>query len=310
MTTETVDTTDTTTTDTTDTTGTILDTATDTGKPAVASETTAETVAPDWRGRLAGEDKDALKRLGRFTDEAAFYKSYRALETKLSSGEMKRALPEGATPEETATWRKEQGLPDNAEGYVTGLTLPDGLVIGEADKPLVADFAAAALAGNVDPKAFSGMVAQYYAMQDKQRAAMEETDAVFRQESEEALRTDWQGADYRQNLTAVSNMMAGWPEGLAARVLAGRTPDGRKIGDDPAFVKQMASLARELNPAATLVPLGSGDPAKSVEGRLADITAMMGDRNSEYWKGPKSDRLQQEYRDLIEAQDKIKSRAA
>jgi len=264
----------------------------------------------DWRARLAGEDKEALKRLGRFTDEAAFYKSYRSLEAKLSSGEMKKALPEGASPEEVATWRKENGIPDKPEGYVEKLALPNGLVIGEADKPIVAEFAAAALEGNTDPAAFNKMVAKYYEIQDKQRQAQEDADASFKQSSEEALREVWQGADYRRNLTAVNNLLAGWPDGLAASILAGRDPEGRKFGDNPNFIKQLASLALELNPAATLVPVGASDPGKSIEGRLADITAMMPDRNSEYWKGPKAELLQQEYRDLIDAQEKLKSRAA
>lgn len=35
---------------------------------------------------------------------------------------------------------------------------------------------------------------------------------------------------------------------------------------------------------------------------------MMGDRNSDYWKWPKAQSIQQEYRDLLTARDKIKAR--
>ena len=245
---------------------------TDAGK-AVADAAKAA-VQPDWRtrlARLAGDDKELAKTLARYTDEAAFVKAHRALLTKVSSGELKKVLPEGALPEEVAAWRKENGIPEKAEGYVEKLALPNGLVLGEVDKPIVADFAAAALEGNVDPKQFAGLVAKYYEIQDKQRAAQEEADGTFKQQSEDALRSAWPGVDYRQNLTAVQNMMAGWPEGLATRVLAGRTPDGRKLGDDPAYIQQMAALARELNPAATLVPIGTTDGAKGVTERLAEI---------------------------------------
>lgn len=278
---------------------------TDTTKTATDTTATA-----DWRAKLAGDDKDLLKTLARYTDEAAFGKAHRALLVKMSSGELKKALPEGATPEETAAWRKENGLPDKPEAYVEKLELPKGMVIGEADKPIVAEFAKAALNGNVEQKQFNGMVAKYYEILDAQKAKQEDDDAAFRQASEDDLRKDWTGPDYRRNLAAIQNLMGSWPEGLATRVLAGRTPDGRKLGDDPAFVRQLAALARELNPAATLLPAGTGDTAKGLADRINELKGMMGDQQSAYWKGPTANALQQEYRDLIDAQNQTKARAA
>lgn len=265
-------------------------------------------VQQDWRDRYAGQDAEALKRLSRFTDEAAFFKSYRALEGRLSSGELKKALPEGATPEEVTAWRKENGIPENEAGYVEKLALPNGVVLGEADKPIVAEFAKAALASNIDPKAFNGLVAQYYTILDQQRAKQESDDATFKQQSEDALRAAWKGADFRANLTAVQNLMAGWPEGLATRVLAGRSADGRKLGDDPAFVQQLAALARELNPAATLVPAGTSDPVKGVAAELESIRALRRNDPAKY----EQDRKKYEAREieLIDAELKMKSRAA
>lgn len=279
--------------------------------PAKAVDPPTPVPAPaptaDWRVKLAGEDKELAKTLARYTDEAAFGKAHRALLTKLSSGEMKKVLPEGATPEELATWRKENGLPDKPEAYIENLELPNGLVLGEADKPIVADFAAAALEGNIEPKAFSKLVSQYYAIQDKQRAAQEETDAAFKQESEDALRGKWEGPAFRQNLIAVQNLMAGWPEGLAVQVLAGRDAQGRKLGDNPAFIQQLATLARELNPAATLVPAGATDAGKSVGDRIAEIRKFRTE-NPDKYEADKN--LQKEELDLIEAQLKMSKRNA
>jgi len=287
--------------------GTIVDGA-DAGNPAADGKPAAKAAdgAADWRTEFAGEDAEALKRLARFPDKQAMWKSYRAMEQRMSSGELKKALPEGASPEELATYRKENGLPDKPEAYVEKLELPNGVVIGEADKPVVASFAEAALAGNVDPKAFNGLVAKYYEMQDKQRVEMENADAAFKQSSEDALRAEWQGADYRQNLTAIQNMMAGWPEGLATRVLAGRTPDGRKLGDDPVFVRQLAVLSRELNPAATLVPVGTTNPAKGVTDELASIRQMRRENPDKY---EADKQLQARELELIDADLKMKRRA-
>jgi len=72
-----------------------------------ASAETIEASAPadwpaDWRQKLAGEDKKTLERLGRMASPADLFKSYRALEQKVSAGELKKGLPENATPEQVA----------------------------------------------------------------------------------------------------------------------------------------------------------------------------------------------------------------
>jgi hypothetical protein len=260
---------------------------------------------PDWRARMAGDDAAFLKRLARFPDEATFAKSFRSLEQKLSSGEYVKPLSPTATPEEKATWRKENGLPEKPEAYVEGLVLPSGLVIGEAEKPVVAELAAVAHESNLDPKAFNGLVAKYYEIQDKQRQAQEDADVAFKLESEDLLRKDWQGPDFRRNLTAVNNLISTWPEGLASAVLAGRDPNGRKLGDNPAFIRQLATLALELNPAATLVPAGTTDPGKNVQARITEIRNISRNEPDKY----NSDKaMQAELRELIEADLKMQKR--
>lgn len=261
----------------------------------------------DWRVRLAGDDKDFLKTLGRYSDEAAFGKAHRALHQKLSSGEYRRAAPENASAEELATWRKENGLPENEAGYIEKLELPKGMVLGEEDKPVVGEFAKAALASNVDPKQFSGLVSKYYEMQDQKRAEQETRDAEFKQQSEEDLRNSWK-QDYRSNLTAVSNMLAGWPEDFVETLLTGRTADGRLIGDNPVFLKQMAALARELNPMAPLVPMGTTDPAKTVDAELEEIRNIRRNKPDEY----DANRAKYEAREveLIDARLKVQKRQA
>jgi hypothetical protein len=289
-------------------TGTILDAADKGGDDKGSADKGADdkgATATDWRARMAGDDAAFLKRLARFPDEATFAKSFRSLEQKLSSGEYRKPLAENATPEEKATWRKENGLPEKADEYVDKLALPNGLVIGEAEKPVVAELAAVAHESNLDPKAFNGLVAKYYEIQDKQRQAQEDADAAFKLESEDALRKDWQGPDFRRNLTAVNNLIATWPEGLASAVLAGRDPNGRRLGDNPAFIRQMAALALELNPAATLVPAGTTDAGKNVQARLEEIRQMRRDDPNKYESDKK---LQAEELELIEADLKMQKR--
>src|ERR1700744_6473820 len=51
----------------------------------------------NWRQQIAGEDKSLLTQLERFADPAAIFKQNRELQAKLSSGQVRTALPEGAT---------------------------------------------------------------------------------------------------------------------------------------------------------------------------------------------------------------------
>mgnify|MGYP001615990501 FL=1 len=90
------------------------------------------------------------------------------------------------------------------------------------------------------------------------------------------------------------------------------TADGRLLGNDPVFVKAMAQIAFDLNPTASLLPAGTSDPIKGVDGRLAELNSWMGSpRGSDNWKKYwKDDAVQAEYRQLLEAKEKIKARAA
>lgn len=266
---------------------------------------------PDWRQELVkqvGGDKKLEERLGRFGSPSDILKSYLSLEKEKSSGQLKRELPENATEEQKAEWRKEMGLPEKADDYLDKLTLPDGVVLGEMDKPVAAAFAEAAHAGDLKPEQYSKLVAKYYEIQDQKNTAQYEADEQYRQATNDALNAEW-GHEFRPNINAVKNFLAGMPEAERNKILEGRDADGRKIGDNPVFVRYLAQMARELNPAATLVP-ATGDIGKSVDARLGELKVMIKDRSSEYYHGPNSAKLKAEYRQLLDAQDKMKSRAA
>jgi len=92
-----------------------------------------EEVKVDWRDSLVdlalkgkeneltaaklAKRREALKnRLGRYRSEQDYMLAGLAAQEKLASGEYRRAkLPDDATEEEKATWRKETGLPEKAQ---------------------------------------------------------------------------------------------------------------------------------------------------------------------------------------------------
>lgn len=263
----------------------------------------AATDAPDWRDLLAGKDEKFRKQLDRFASLEGVGKKFRSLEQRFSSGEYQRGRPEGATPEEIAAWRKEAGLPDKADGYLENLALPNGVVLGEADKPVALGFAEAALDADISPAAYSKLVAKYYDMQDKVAAQRQDADHQFLQSSEDELRTEW-GNDFRRNRTAINNLVAGWPEDVRA-LMAARDANGNMIGNHPGFLRMLANMAFELNPAATLVPAGVSNPGRSVDSRLEEIRKMRRD-DPDKWDSDHA--LQAEERELLNAKMKMQAR--
>lgn len=260
--------------------------------------------APDWRAALAGDDKKFLDRLGRFAAPGDFGKSFRALEQKLSSGEYKRALPENASAEEVAAWRKDNGVPEKPEGYE--VKLPDGLVLGKEDQPVVDLFKGFAHSKNLTAQQFNDILTFHYETQDALASQRAEKDAEFKTTAEDALRTEY-GQDFRRNMNVLGTVRDSMPEGLADRLLGGRMADGTVAGNDPAMIRWLVSLGLEINPTATLLPPGGGDVGKATEARLEEIRKIARENPDKY---DNDKALQKEQQDLIAAQNKRRSRAA
>ncbi len=227
----------------------------------------------DWRQKLSGGDEKELKRLERFGSPKELAKAYRELEKKMSSGVVKHDLPKDATPEQVTQWRKDNGIPEAPEGYDTNLG--NGIVIGENDKPLVNEFLKEMHSANASPTAVNAALTAYYKLIEKQAADAEAADVDFKGQSIEELQMEM-GADFRKNINMVSNLLSTAPDGLKDRLEASRTPDGRKLGDDPAMIKWLTQLAREVNPAAALVPGAGSNAAQSIKEEKAAIEAKMG----------------------------------
>lgn len=257
----------------------------------------------DWRVKLAGEDKSYLKTLDRFNSPADLAKAYRDAQARLSSGQLKAALPENPTAEELANWRTQNGVPESADKY--DVNLGDGFVWGDADKPLLDDFTKYAHESNMPADQVKKVLGWYASLQERQSAAREEADERFHQEAEDTLRSEW-GQEYRRNLNAIGNVFDAHsnPEVKDAIFMA-RLPNGRLLGDDPDAVKVLAAIARTANPSATVVPSnGFG----TMDDELTALSKKVG--TTEYWRDPK---MQERYAELLqakEAYDKRNGRAA
>lgn len=267
----------------------------------------------DWRAKIAGDDKSALKTLESIADPAALYKSYNELRTKVSSGEL-RAAPKppaaDATPEQVAAWRKDQNLPENADAFVAGLKLPDGVIPGEADKPLLANFAEAAFKNNWTGDQYAQAVGWYFGLQDQLVADRQRADADFMQEATIELTKEW-GQQFKPNQNAITALWdAHLPKDFTDLMLNARMPDGSVLGNHPVFNKAFLELSKVVNPAATLLPNVQGANMSSVDGRIAEHEKnMRAPQGTPEWRSYwQNDKMQEEYRGLLDARETMKAR--
>jgi hypothetical protein len=296
-----------------DTTATTADTTTAavTTEATTAKEVTAEAeVKPDfpddWRQKLSKGDEKELKRLERMKSPVDLLTAYRALEKKMSSGEVKASLKKDATAEQITAWRAENGIPEKPEDY--DLTLPDGLKIADTDKPVIDKVLASMHSVNASPEAVKATLGAYYAAQQEQLDQLAAIDKEFEIATKVELRAEW-GSEYKGNINSIENLLANHADDeFKQNLFDGRLANGSKIKDDPATLRFLAGLAREINPLATITGGSSNNAAASIDTELATLNKQMADLSSEYWKGPNVDKVQARWRELTNAQSKYKAR--
>jgi hypothetical protein len=276
------------------------------GEPPKGVEPAAPSAwGDDWREKYANTDEKRLNVLKRYASPKDVLDAHFALKQRVDSGELKavKALPANATPEQIAAYRAENGIPANAGDYLANL--PNGLVIGEADKPALTNFAEAMHKANMPPAVVHQAIGWYNAWQEQQAADIAKAEREGKQRGEDQLRADW-GADYRTNLNLANDFLTNTAgDELADQLATAVLPDGTVLGDNPQVLQWLAKVAREVNPVATLVPPGGGPD--QLAGRKAEIEKTMRTNRDAY---NRDEAMQAEYRRIIEAEQRINTRKA
>lgn len=274
----------------------------------------------DWRQRVAehvgaGDQKAIqreLKRLERFTDPNGIYAMSRELEAKFSSGGLIKKPGKDAKPEEITEYHKALGVPDKAEDYLKDLKLENGAVIGDADKSLVEGVLGVMHEAGAPPAVAHKVLNWYYKTQEAQAAALDEADDKFKIESTLALKEEY-GPAYQRMVNSIGSLFVRAPGGsdaqnpgsLFARLMGGRTADGKIIGNDPDMARWLVAIAQDVNPAATVVESGA-EGGVTIDNEIKALEDRMRSDRRAYFKDEKA---QARYRELITARDKIRARA-
>lgn len=273
--------------------------------PAAEPTPTPKTDWPDdWRTRVSGDEKH-LKTLQRFASPKALFESYESLRQRMSSGELRSALPQNAKPEELAAWRKDNGIPESPDKYDLKIEVP------AEDKAYIEGFLKSAHTANMHPDQAKAAVEWYYQEQEARTEARHQKDEEQRIETLDALNAEW-GKDFRRNVNLITGLLSKFPAEVREALEGARLPDGRGAFNHPEVMRGFLALALENNPVGIVVPSGAGDMAQSVESEIAGIEKLLDQpriagKDHPYWSHPE---VQKRYQDLLEAQSKLKQKAA
>jgi hypothetical protein len=262
---------------------------------------TTDDTALDWRARLAGDDKKLLGYLGRIPSEKAVIERLKKHEDDIKAGRYLKPLGEDATDEDRAAWRQVLGVPEKPEGYSENL--PEGLVVGDDDKPYVDKFFEAMHAADAPPALTAAAIETYYGIVEEQIAAQSEAENAAKNQSIEALREEW-GPDYRRNLNVMHGYLDTLPEAVADAFRGGKGADGLPLGFNAEVLKWLTAKAMEENPIATVVPGAGANQASAIADELAAIRERMRTDRAGYNRDEKQ---QERYRELITAELKLKA---
>ena len=255
----------------------------------------------DWRTKVAGEDADAAKQLGRYATPEDVWKKTRELEKKLSSGALKPVLTKDATPEDLSSYRKAHGIPEAPDKY----DLAD-LKVEVQDKEFLGEILKVAHNTHQTPDQIKPLIKTFFELAQKSREAAAEQDAIAAKKAEDTLRGEW-GADYRRHSNLINGLMdltgdAKFNESL----MKGRLEDGTMIKDSPAMQKFLLQLALINNPVGVVVPSANGSQEQGMKDEIERIEKIMKTDRKAY----NSDAgMQTRLRDLYGARSKLQERA-
>lgn len=271
----------------------------ETGKDADEGDEADKADLPEnWRELAANGDTEIEKMLKRYGSLASVARALDEAKKTIRSGKAaKTEKPDPSDEKAMAEWRKANNIPDDPTGY----KLPEDVTkrMVDADKPMLSAFTEFAHAKDAPPE-FVEMASEWYVdMSEKAAEAQTENDDKARGEAEDELRKEWSHADFKTNTQFAKRWASSIP-GFGDAGLEVRGPDGRRLGDNPEFVKFAADMGRERWGD---LAFASGDAEQKHTARKEEIKKIMKTDIDRYY----SEGLDKEYNEILEKEQARKS---
>jgi hypothetical protein len=250
------------------------------GTPPPAEPPPAGRWSETWRDDMAKGNEKARKVLDRYASPEAVAEALMHARDKIASGQTRQPLKADASPEEVAEYRAANDVPATPAEYDT--SLPDGLVIGEADKPLIEGFLKHAHDNNLPKNVVKQNLAWYYSEQNRQAEAQYQRDAEGKKAVEADLREEF-GGEYKRYVKVADEFMLQGGEEFRDALMQARMPDGTLVGANPTAIRWLVNTALSINPLATVTPAANSTSLATAQTELAGLIKESGDRKGPYW---------------------------
>ncbi len=248
-----------------------------------------QTWPDNWREVMAAGDEKELARLQRLKAPTDVYKSYRELEKiKSSFVPAPKAPTKDSTPEEVKAYRDHLGVPESPDKY--DLTFDDGTVIGDDLMPQVDGYLKFAHENNLPSGVVKNNLKWFMNDVAREQERLSDLNEEAKINGITDLKSEW-GGEFKGNINSINSLFTEAPEGTMDSLLNARGPDGLKFANNPDNIRWLVSLAKSLNPTASLLPSGATDSV-SIDTELAKLTSQMHSKDpverDKYWKDPKA----------------------
>lgn len=236
--------------------------------------------------------REALKReLSRYKSQEDYMLAGFAAREKLRSGEYRKAkLPDDATDEEVAAWRKEQGIPDKPEAYE--IPKVAGHKWTNEDDPFIESFKTVAHSAAFSQPQMDA-AAKWYAstmaeMQDKYLQTTAQLDREDREHARDILRAELGNADFKPSLVLMERLIKDdevMPDGLGEIILTARYQDNdgnsRRLVNHPKMARMLIDMARDTYGDAAMI---GGDARVTMNSRKKEIEDIMSSDIKRYYR--------------------------
>jgi hypothetical protein len=217
-----------------------------------------------------------LSRLAKYPTREAALLALIDAQNKISSGKYKAALPDDATEEEVAAWRKENGIPEDAKGYK--LPKVQGEEWSDADKPGLDKLLARMHEKNATQAQVDAALTTYKEIVAEAKQAQQEhlrsIDKADTEATRDALRDEFEG-EFKPAMTLLKRLVNDgevFPDEAGKLIADARTADGHRLINNPAFAKFLINFAREHYGEGSMI---SGDQQAAVNTEEQEIINLM-----------------------------------
>ena len=202
---------------------------------------------------MAGSDPKALEAVSRYKTEGDLLKAFMEQRTALSKRAEPVRLPENATAEQVAEYRKGLGVPEIAadakpDAYLDAYKIkaPEGYAISEMEKGLLSEYAKNAYEKGYSPREVKESVDFFFKQQAAQTQMANRVAVEKQREWQNSLRDEMGSKEYDAQQAAgeawLKEQFRENPDDLA-NLLNAQLPGGGVLGDHPWFFKQVTQAA-------------------------------------------------------------------